>query len=204
MTMSRMFVLLAAMLPISGCMSDPLAGLSRDPNFRVQLFGDLAEAPGKPLTLPPDAPRLLASVYDRDVAGEVVQVASRGDTTEWQATDGAVVRLDAGILTGTTGLGYDLYSADAAPLKSAMAAGGGSYIRAFRHMDGERRIVLTAADCTLTSIAGGQEFTELCRDGKRSFTNRYGLSPATGKIVASRQWIGWDAGYMGLNQTPNP
>lgn len=205
MTVSRALPLLVgAALSLAGCMKDPLAGLSRDPDIKIELFGGFANTPTNPVTLPPDAPRMVASLYRRDIAAEVALVARRGTVTEWMATDGVTLRLDGGILVGTTGLGRDLYAADAAPLKAAMAAGGGNYARDFRSMDGERRIVLTSADCTLTRPKGTQEYTELCRTGSGTFTNRFQTDPATGDITASRQWISGEAGYLGLNSKPNP
>ncbi len=204
MTVSRALpLLIGAALSLAGCMKDPLAGLSRNPDIKVELFGGFAGTPPAPVTLPPDAPRLVASLYQRDIAGDVALVARRGTVTEWMANDGVTIRLDGGILVGTTGLGRDLYAADAASLMAAMAAGGGSYARDFRFMDGERRIVLTSAECTLTRPTGTQEYTELCRTGQGTFTNRFQTDPATGDIIASRQWISHEAGYLGLNPKPN-
>jgi hypothetical protein len=188
----------------SGCDAYNVSQAKSKPTLQFELLGDLGRSKASLLALPPDSERQLASLYKRGIAAEIALIDRRGSVTEWMGSDGVTLRFDSGILTGTTGLSADLYSAEVSPVMDAMAKNGGRYSRVFRHLNGERMIQIIEADCSLTLLPHREEFTEVCRVPGGTFTNRFRVETATTRIVASRQWISREAGYIGLNPYRNP
>ncbi len=200
MTMPRLLPLIFLAAPLlAGCVPHQTGSLEQGSNMRIELIAGLPVKPSKQ-GMPAAAPEaLVASLFKRNLVADFGLIDRRGTVTEWAAADGVTITLNEGILIGSSGLSEDLYSADVEPLQSAMSKGGGSYTRAFRYLDGERVIQRVDANCTLRNSADGVEFTEVCREPGGTFINRFKVHPKTLQILASRQWVSREVGYLGLN-----
>lgn len=200
MTLPHLFSLILLAVPLLvGCVSHQSGSLERASNMRVELIAGLQVKPNEQ-TIPIAAPEgLVASLFKRNLVADFGLIDRRGTVTEWAAADGVTLTLNEGILIGSSGLSEDLYSADIEPLRLAMSKGGGTYTRAFRYLDGERVIRRVDANCILRNSSDGVEFTEVCREPDGTFTNRFKVHSKTLQILASRQWVSREVGYLGLN-----
>ena len=139
-------------------------------------------------------------------------------TQVWQSGDNkATLQIrTSGVVVSSTGLGFDLYGADTAPLEAAFQSGeGGSYGRRYRHLARDltslhRRLVY----CTLEPQ--GREtvvvfershvteaYVERCAadephpDGTPfAFENRYWVGVADSIPWVSEQWMSQDLGVI--------
>ena len=152
-----------------------------------------------------DQPLLVVTVPAKDEKAGLLRVATKGGTAVWRTTDATVgLRAEGGLLSGTAGFGDDLYSAETAPLRDALAAQGGSYTRAMRHLDGAGGMLRGDADCRLASdgparieILGRAHevtaFTERCTlarpDRQQQIENRFWVKPGSAFVWASEQWV---------------
>jgi hypothetical protein len=205
MSKFRSVLLMVSAVPLLiGCASQDVGSLEQGASLKVELLAGSISGPKAEVVQPKAPDRLLASLFKRNIVADIGLVDRRGTVTEWSSAEGATITLDAGVLIGTSGLSDDLYSADVEPLQVAMLQGGGSYARTFRYLDGERVIRRVDAACVLRQSSDGSEFTELCRETGGTFINRFKVEPETLRILASRQWIGREVGYLGLNPTEGP
>lgn len=151
-------------------------------------------------------------------AGLLVSGESRG-TRFWTGGDGGTVKTRGGVLAGTEGLAWDLYTAETAPTEAALAAQGAQgYRKVYRLLDGKSTVVPLAMDCTMTS-EGGQvitvfdrthrvtAFVERCTavyadvlGVRRQIQNRYWRDPASGVLWRSEQWISPKMGLVTLER----
>jgi hypothetical protein len=205
MSVFRSVLLMLSAVPLLiGCVSHDTGGLEQGASIKFELLAGLGSGPKADVVQTKASDRLLASLFKRNVVSEVDLIDRRGTITEWASADGATITLDDGILISTSGLSDDLYSAEVEPLQAAMSQGGGSYTRTFRYLDGERVIRSVEAACILRQSEEGSEFTELCREVDGTFINRFRVLPNTLLILASRQWVSREVGYLGLNPPEGP
>lgn len=133
----------------------------------------------------------------------LLYVAQRnGDAQIWKSPDNVSFTMIDGIITQTRGLDGDLYAADVAQLRAALAnrSGAQSVQRINRRLDGSNAVVSIRLDCTLSDLGSesvevltlrytARHFQETCRSEEESFTNDYWID-TKGIMRASRQWIG--------------
>ena len=226
--MSRRLLPILALALLGACASGSESDLGDE---RAQAVAYLRGALAGRAEVPPPTRAALAA---RGTTGSVL-VVSRPEPrvtdvlTPLSGNDGAItwgggpvsVDLREGIVSGTRGLGFDLISAETAPLRAAMAAGGGRYTRALRDLDGEGRLRRLVLDCTLESqgastalVLGqpytGRRFRESCAVGPAGIflpnapggriVNEYALD-GKGIMRSSRQWIAPRLGYLELGRT---
>ncbi len=118
----------------------------------------------------------------------------------WQSGDGVSVSVQQGVVVATRGLGFDLMAADVSPTLSAMAGGDpGPYRRQMRYLTGDNHSRYLAAGCVMETRNG--TFTESCKTHRGSFTNQY-QGDTGDAILASRQWISPEVGYLEIKPAP--
>lgn len=216
-----MRLLLAAALGLSlgACGNDPDAGFgfkTISAYVKGRLAGNRTTQPQQVVLTPEilagiDSPLLYAKVEQSGGAATLGAVARNGDAVTWSTADGRTISLRNGLLVATRGLGGDLLSADVAPLQAAMSAGGGSYTRAFEHLDGENQVAALETSCTLTregrqtiDIVGNRYDTlfyrEICNDESGQATNQYWVEPGTSTVRQSRQWVSPTIGMLFVQQ----
>jgi hypothetical protein len=198
--MRRFNILLAGLaLALSGCSTD---GTNR-------LFPQALQniIPGRPTPagptaaqirsqLSPDvraqlgAPVKIATLEEVNLASVIVLRARNGNVETYFTPDGISVSLRDGIVVATRGLGFDLMTADVSDVYRAMRAGQ-SAVRIHRYLDGENHVIIRSFIC---DYAGRTEVIETCHTEGFTITNSYRL--AGGRIIASRQWISPQRGYI--------
>lgn len=129
------------------------------------------------------------------LASPLVETGRNGDVITYNTPDGVAVSLRQGVLIATRGLGRDLMSADTGALLAGLRGGGAAPVRVHRYLDGENREVLRSFACRLSRA--GRTVTEACQGDGVQFENSYVLD-GTGRIVASRQWVGPDARVIAI------
>lgn len=152
---------------------------------------------------------LLAVSLNLDVGYTLIPQAINGDTVQWvDASGGGIIRRD-GLLVGTRGLGFDLYTADLAELSAALQSGGArDVVRVERILDGQNQIRPSDYICDVVPV--GREvldiygrlddttrFEERCEGEGRSFTNQYWLRN-DGLIVRSVERVSEEYGALEL------
>ena len=137
----------------------------------------------------------------------------------WRGGDGSTVKTDQGIVRGTVGIGYDLYSSETAPVLAALERGdGATYARVYRHLNPLNDLDETRFFCTLSAPVAVQitvfdrahetlRLVERCTtdtphaSGETSeFTNTYWKSPNRTFFWRSEQWISNEIGYILLER----
>lgn len=133
-------------------------------------------------------------------------VARDGDIATWSTLDGTTLTLNEGVVISTTGFGPDLFSADADPIHDR--PDGSAWPRVHRYVDGENHVQMQAYMCRLSverdatvtlqnGTVNATRYTESCTGPETEFENNY-LYSKSGQLLASRQWIGADIGYLAL------
>ena len=203
-------------------------GLSACGNSDAQSLGQIAGAIATQITSDaPDAddvraqltpavvaaveePFLLVSLPARDASATFRLFANIDGRTDWRGSDGISVVTAQDIVVATRGLGADLFLAEAAGLRNALAIGSGTIARHHSHLDGENREIVQQYQCNV-SVAGVEtvdliarivatrRIDEACqptgRDGE-AFTNNYWIGIDDGLIWQSNQWISDDIAYI--------
>lgn len=146
------------------------------------------------------APLLLVEMPQVEVATTVLQASVQGKHVTWGSADGGAVVLNSGVLFATRGVGWDLLSAETRPVEQHLAARrSGSYSRAYRHLDGLDRIVVTDVTCSLQNRGpvtievlerrhSTTRFDESCSGGGEQFVNSYWIG-GDGTLWKSTQWV---------------
>lgn len=160
--------------------------------------------------------RIVARAPVEQSAGYIFSGTANG-VVFYTANDGSSVLLaDAGILRGTTGFLADLEAAETRQTALALAAGGGTYTRIFRHRRGEGSLFETLVTCTLTREVGESivilgrahetiRHVEACTGDapdaagrKVLFRNVYWVED--GLVRASEQWVDFEIGFLRIEQ----
>lgn len=162
-----------------------------------------------------ESPFLVGFSETRMRRAGLVQVAENRGVVTWQAGDASTLSEAGGVLTGTRGLGQDLYTAETAPVLAAMRGDGPMvYTRRYRHLDGLDQIVVTRFDCHLADAGperitvfgqayATRRFQETCRSGTDRIENTYWRDTdnfSYSVMRRSRQWVGTDLGYILLER----
>jgi hypothetical protein len=210
-------LLAAGFLVLSGCGTEQQSPLVQVAKSLPSIFQSGGEsAPQRPDDLLTRAeieqvtvPYGIVGIDSRGAFATMTLVGqSRGYKT-WVTGDGAGFVLRGDLLTGTKGLGPDLYSADIGTLAQAIAQGGGTSTRVHRYSDGEGRLFSARFDCTLAAqgaeaitiigrIHQTRVLTETCVSNQETFENRYWIGAGDDVMWQSRQWVGTDLGYVTL------
>lgn len=154
---------------------------------------------------------LLIVVEKTDTGYTALPVAAGAGTVQWiDGTGGGLLTRD-GVLVGTRGFGFDLMQAEVAPLRAALAAGGGrGLVRVEYRLNGAAERVRERFLCDLVAT-GGQTlaffgkgyatrvFEERCAGATRSFVNRYWLDQGGG-MRQSAVDLGPAAGVLRLSR----
>jgi len=135
---------------------------------------------------------MIAELEQNDRASIIVRKGMNRDVETYFTPDNISISLKEGVLIGTRGLGFDLMSADVSEVIAGLR-NGGQAVRIHRYLDGEDQIVIKSYIC---DYSGNAQITETCYGKDHSFKNSYQTS--AGKVIASRQWIGPDLGYIRL------
>ncbi|MFG6519351.1 YjbF family lipoprotein [Sulfitobacter sp. 1A13496] len=135
---------------------------------------------------------MIAQLEQNERASILVRKGVNRNVETYFTPDNISLSLKEGVLVGTRGLGFDLMSGDVAEVLAGLRHGGQA-VRVHRYLDGEDQIVIKSYIC---NYSGNAQITETCYGKDHSFKNSYQMSG--GKVVASRQWIGPDLGYIRL------
>ncbi|PWJ16515.1 YjbF family lipoprotein [Jannaschia seohaensis] len=152
-------------------------------------------------------PLLLVVVQETDIGLTMVPRAVKLGTEQWRDISGGGLFRRNGILVGTRGFGFDLHTADVAPLAAALRAGGGEDVeRVNRYIDGQNQIVAVQFLCSVRPV--GQErlsyfgvnidttvYEEDCVSDGGGFVNRYWLD-AGGTVRRSVELIAPESGSL--------
>jgi hypothetical protein len=152
-------------------------------------------------------PYAMVGIERRGAYASMTLAGQNGAFESWVTSDGAGVVLNAGLLTGTKGLGPDLASVDLGGLAQMVPKGQGTATRKHAYLDGEGRNVLITYQCTLAkapdetiTIIGKSYATrvtvETCSSGDESFENRYWIGKSDGVMWQSRQWVSTGVGHV--------
>ncbi|UOA34121.1 hypothetical protein DSM110093_03956 (plasmid) [Sulfitobacter sp. DSM 110093] len=173
-------LIVSAMQSLTGRPSNAQSSQSVE-SIRRQLTPDLRERLGNKALL-------IARLENRDQASVLIQSGVNRDVVTYVTPDGISLSLRDGVLVGTRGLGFDLMNTDVSEM--AMRDGGQA-VRVHRYLDGENRIVIKSFIC---DYKGVNPIVEACAGKNTQFQNSYRVSAS--KIIASRQWIGPEVGYI--------
>jgi hypothetical protein len=135
---------------------------------------------------------MIAQLEQNERASILVRKGLNRDVETYFTPDNLSLSLKEGVLVGTRGFGFDLMSSDVAEVIGGIRHGGRA-VRVHRYLDGEDQIVIKSYIC---DYSGNTQVTETCYGKDHSFKNSYQMSG--GKVIASRQWIGPDLGYIRL------
>ncbi|WP_435988427.1 YjbF family lipoprotein [Sulfitobacter sp. SH24] len=131
---------------------------------------------------------LIARLESRDQASVLIQSGVNRDVETYVTPDGISLSLRDGVLVGTRGLGFDLMNTD---VSETAISNRGRAVRVHRYLDGESKIVIKSYIC---DYRGVDPIVESCKGKDTQFQNSYRVSAS--EIVASRQWIGPEVGYI--------
>lgn len=213
----------AALLGLAGCGNDKdqLMSLNTLKQVSAELKGSIggSKAPAPSPQQQAAAQAQLAAAALRSLPGPVMLgtweatgvttvlglQGQNGSKRSYATPDQQGVVMERGLMVATRGLGHDLQSANtgnSASLIRARRAGHSN--RTHYYLDAihqERPLPLSCdiASAGAVSAGGvsGTQMTETCTGGGVKITNSYIVSNG-GRIMASRQWIGPNAGYMAL------
>jgi hypothetical protein len=155
-------------------------------------------------------PVILLVVEATDTGLTLIPAAANRGTVQWRDVSGGGLLRRDGILVGTRGFGFDLHTADVAPLAAALRAGGGRGVeRVNRYIDGQNRIVAVQYLCSVTPLRRetldiyGRAFAttvyeEACIGDGPGFVNEYWLD-AGGTVRRSRELIHPESGVARID-----
>lgn len=145
-------------------------------------------------------PLMLVVGEDSDLAFTMIPLATTGDLVQWRDAAGAGIFRRDGILVGTRGFGFELWSAEVDELRAALRSGGADdVVRVNRYLNGENQIVAVQYICTVTaegrqtvnriaSSATTQQYREVCAGDGPAFENLYWVR-GNGDIVRSLELV---------------
>lgn len=152
---------------------------------------------------------LIRTITEKTNAYSFLYVAQRnGDSEIWFAPDKVSITMTSGVFTQSRGLGYDLYSADAAQMINVIRGVGqlGSSRRIHRVMDAGNQLNKIEYSCVISAVGSENvsvlgtsyvttHYKEVCNSTSDAFTNEYWVDSK--RIVrVSRQRITDGFGYI--------
>jgi Group 4 capsule polysaccharide lipoprotein gfcB, YjbF len=213
LAVKSVILILVTALALAACGSDK-AATGNFTDIRKAFtpkFGKAVPAPAPAVTresiTATGAPLIRASIAARGAVAYLGVRATKGDVITWQTTDRTSVVLQRGMLLETRGLGDELMSARV-PSAGQIAAGTGSFQRAYYYLDGADQQIRWDYACTW-EMTGNETIqiiglaydtrvvTETCRGAQGRITNQYWVESG-GKIRQSVQWVSKGVGYMKL------
>jgi hypothetical protein len=217
----RSGLVLAALVALAGCSSDGTSRIVdtfRTIAAQAASVGNTEGRDARAVLTPQivaaaTEPYLLVDIPSRQASATRALYHQRGPLQDWRGADGISLVLRDDVLIATRGLGPDLFAADPVPPRVLRAAGPGSYARAFRHLDGENREVVSSYSCRLAPggtaqvdliarIRATRHVVETCTPatpGAAQVVNEYWIGTADNLIWKSKQWVGETVGYVTLS-----
>lgn len=213
MRRAALFVSAAGALALAGC------GNSPNGNRLVGAFATAAvnvaagqRAPSR-VTTPEAEQRTFPTPLlklTREATGDEALVGAgglNGDAVTWYSADRRAITLRDGLLSGTSGFGFDLMSAD---LPAVRSGGGSGLRRVHYYLGGDERTLPMRFACAVVDlgrqsidVAGRAYATralrETCTGEGTSFVNSYWVESG-GTIRRSRQWAGPELGYFRIDK----
>lgn len=207
--MIRILVAAFACLALTACdLTNPTV-----PPLLRDRFRPSAQQPGV-VIVDPDATSsrrtapILVGVFEERGSSNTLQLKARnGRTRTWITGDNVALYETDGLIIGTSGLVFDLYTAQApTPPQWRAARLPARGDRVHRRIAGDGQIVIESYSCdfipkgtvpfdTPQGRIQSREVTESCGDGEISFDNTY-LLDGSGRVVATRQWLGPGIGFV--------
>lgn len=196
---------LARALPKAVLPADPTAG-----NITATRASLLAAGFSDPL--------IVVGVPSTGVRGGMLLAQNKQGVEFWQAAaGGSTIRLQSGVLRGTTGLGTDLYSAGTRNAANALGTGQpAQYERRFQHLLGDGTLLERTYACALAPVGPETivvfdkkhetlKSRETCEaevddtvDGRSRFTNLYWKDKHGPTVWRSEQWVHPAMGHIVL------
>lgn len=182
------------------------AAAPTDPAAGAQAEAQLASAALQSLP----GPVMLGTLSSMGGTTVLGMVGQNGARRSYQTPTKQMVVTEGGMVIATRGLGHDLQSADVAQNAALIRAGrAGSSNRTMRYLDGEWTERPLPMSCTIApqgAIALGAgisatKVVETCEGAGLRVENNYLLRG--GQIIASRQWLGPQLGYIDLKVLRN-
>ncbi|WP_167767077.1 YjbF family lipoprotein [Jannaschia formosa] len=155
-------------------------------------------------------PLLLVVVEAADAGLTMVPRAVNRGTQQWRDISGGGLFRRDGILVGTRGFGFDLHTADVAPLAAALRRGGGEDVeRINRYIDGQNQIVAVQYLCSVRpmgrerlnlygTVVDATVYRENCIGEGPPFANTYWVDSG-GTVRRSNELISPRAGSLDLS-----
>lgn len=137
-------------------------------------------------------PAAIVTLEDQALSSIIYQAAANGAVATFFTPDNRSLSFREGVLVATRGLGFDLMSTDTGDAVQAIRGRGSSYTRLYQYLDGEEAIVSLTFRCT---AQGNGLVHETCQGDWGTVENSYSVG-SDGDILASRQWIGPERGYL--------
>ena len=154
------------------------------------------------------APRaLLLRTLSTDLTTLVEPIVTNDGTETWRALSGQTLALNQGILIATRGLGDDLLASEVDGVANAVRRGRGQTVRGYQHITSNSTVLTRILTCEVSRAGSemitifGEEtpslrVTEQCEGAGLSISNTYNLSPRTGDILRSTQFVSDSFGYI--------
>lgn len=218
--MKNVLSIVAAAALLAGC--GPLNENSAAKGFlavaKARLSGDAAAAAGAapaPVLTRAQADAapgqfLLVTAYGGASVAAMVPVSTNGIRATWLSADNVTVTTENGVIVATRGFPRDLMAADIRGVREAIAAGGGSAVRAHETLSDIDQISQQVLQCSIARAGGElvqilgksfqtQRIDETCEGESVAFTNTYWLG-ADGAIRKSRQAVAPGTGFLVLER----
>ncbi|MEM1362345.1 MAG: YjbF family lipoprotein [Pseudomonadota bacterium] len=155
------------------------------------------------------APVLAASLEGRGTSNVFALSATNGNVQSWVTNDNVAIFTEDGLVVGTAGLTYDLYTAQApTPADWGPVPLPASGDRIHRRIGGDDKIIIDSFSCeyqdagrvdldTPTGVVSARVVIEACGNTERSFENAYFLDRSD-QVLATRQWLGPGIGFVSM------
>lgn len=212
MTLPSLGLILALMMGMSACSSDPEHSSIIKSLFTreeaVQLDPDFVASRNA------GAPTYIARLQSRKDAYTlfVLQTTNFKNEETWISLDHLSLGMKNGMIIATRGFGNDIYAADVDDTLSAIKSGRKSAITEhfITPLSGANQAEWLAFRCLVTRqsrqpvklsdayTADTDLFYETCRNGQMNFRNVFWVERGSRKIVQSRQWISEETGDLAL------
>lgn len=195
----RMLALLTSGLVLNACGNTGAAPLGQVASAVVgQMTAGRSDAGDVRAQLTPavvaavQEPFLLVNLPARNASATLRAFATIDGRTDWRGGDGISFVIADDIVIATRGLGADLFLAEAAGLRAALAKGSGTITRRYSHLDGENREVIAQYECTIS--AAGSETIDLIERNVVTEKRTEACLPVTGdgQAFVNSFWIGAD------------
>lgn len=212
---------LAAILGLSAA----LAGCSNDPYFDFPIdsfYNSLLKRGGEPSQVSQqeivetlsksDLPVTFLGVADRESQTLLIGIEQNGPYDTYANANPQAITMRNGMITGTRGLSGDLMSTDEAALLSLVRArrsGQATYIQRFLTPEDVTEVLTyrcgvepdKPVDVAMGLVQGkATEVVAACESADGPPFVDYYVVGGDGEILASRQWLGENLGYVAMHQ----